>query len=62
MIYGYARTSRKSQNIERQSGKVENAEKILHCFRKYSKGSNRLEQGYFLWRMEQHGEMVSDYL
>ena len=43
-------------------GKAENAEKVLHCFRKYSKGSNRLEQGYFLWRMEQHGEMVSDYL
>jgi len=44
------------------SGDVEKAEKILHCFRKYSKGSNRLEQGYFLWRMEQSGEMVSDYL
>lgn len=42
--------------------KAENAEKVLHCFRKYSKGSNRLEQGYFLWRMEQSGEMVSDYL
>lgn len=42
-------------------GKAENAEKILHCFQKYSKGSNRLEQGYFLWCMEQSGEMVSDY-
>lgn len=43
-------------------GKAENAEKVLYCFRKYSKGSNRLKQGYFLWRMEQHGEMVSDFL
>lgn len=39
-------------------GKAENAEKILHCFRKYSEGTNRLEQDGFLWCMEQGGDMI----
>lgn len=43
-------------------GNGNRAEKILHYFREYSGGSNRLQQANLLWLMEENGEDMSYYL
>lgn len=43
-------------------GSENKAEKILHYFREYSGGSNRLQQANLLWLMEKNGEDMSYYL